>query len=158
MIAVTHVGLAVPDIDRAIAWYTDVLGFQLIAGPYSFHAAGKPYPNMTQDLQGDHVKQMKNAHLTAGNQVGLELFEFIEPRMEKQEPPGHHTGFFHLCLVADDLDALADKIEQSGGKKTSGKWNTRPGKPYYLIYCEDPFGNTIELYSHSTELMYGNKH
>jgi hypothetical protein len=55
------------------------------------------------------------------------------------------------------VEKLADKIEQSGGKKRSQVWNTRPGKPYYLIYCEDPFGNIIELYSHSTELMYGNR-
>ncbi|KON70214.1 hypothetical protein AKG34_16605 [Peribacillus butanolivorans] len=29
--------------------------------------------------------------------------------------------------------------------------------PYYLVYCEDPFGNIIELYSRSTEMMYTNK-
>ncbi|MEK4537582.1 hypothetical protein NST21_19960 [Peribacillus sp. FSL K6-1552] len=29
--------------------------------------------------------------------------------------------------------------------------------PYYLIYCEDPIGNIIELYSRSTEMMYENK-
>jgi len=157
MIAIAHVGLAVPDIEKAIDWYIDVLDFRLIAGPYSFHACEEKVPNTTQDLQGAHVKRMKNAHLTAGNGVGLELFEFVEPRMEKSEPPGHHTGFFHLCLVVDDVDAAAEKIERKGGKRVSEKWNTRPGKPYFLRYCEDPFGNTIELYSHSTELMYGNR-
>jgi len=30
-----------------------------------------------------------------------------------------------------------------------------PGeKPYRMVYCEDPFGNLIELYSHSYELTY----
>jgi catechol 2,3-dioxygenase-like lactoylglutathione lyase family enzyme len=32
MIAITHVGLAVPDIKKAIDWYINVLDFRLIAG------------------------------------------------------------------------------------------------------------------------------
>ena len=27
-------------------------------------------------------------------------------------------------------------------------------KPYRMVYCEDPFGNIVELYSHSYELTY----
>ena len=27
-------------------------------------------------------------------------------------------------------------------------------KPYRMVYCEDPFGNIIEIYSHSYELTY----
>jgi hypothetical protein len=31
-----------------------------------------------------------------------------------------------------------------------------PGeKPYRMVYMEDPFGNIIEIYSHSYELHYG---
>lgn len=157
MIAITHVGLAVPDLEKAIDWYEKILGFELIAGPYFFDASEEEKPNMTQDLQGQHIKRMKNAHLTAGNGVGLELFEFMEPRTERREAEGYHTGFFHLCLVVDDVDATAERIEEGGGKRISQKWNTRPGKTYFLQYCQDPFGNTIELYSHSTELMYGNR-
>ena len=30
-----------------------------------------------------------------------------------------------------------------------------PGeKPYRMVYCEDPFGNILEIYSHSYELTY----
>ncbi|TKH10941.1 glyoxalase, partial [Peribacillus simplex] len=92
----------------------------------------------------------------ADNGVGIELFEFEEPRM----PIGvscSYKGFFHICLVSDDIEKLADDIAASGGKRRSDIWNAWENKPYYLIYCEDPFGNIIELYSRSTELMYGNK-
>ena len=31
-----------------------------------------------------------------------------------------------------------------------------PGKkPYKMVYCEDLFGNIIEIYTHSYELHYG---
>ena len=156
MIAITHIGLSVPDLDQAIRWYEEVLGFEKIAGRYSFEQEKENQHNMTNDLQGQEVRKMRNAHLTCGNQVGLELFEFEEPR-RKQVPRGKYDGFFHLCLLVDDIEAVANRIEDAGGKKTSDMWNTRKGKPYYLQYCEDPFGNILELYNKSTELMYGNK-
>ncbi|AYE48327.1 VOC family protein [Priestia megaterium] len=159
MVAITHVGLAVPDVEEAVQWYGKVLGFKLIAGPYTFNAEEEKAENMTQDLLGSHIKKMKNAHMTADNQVGIELFEFNKPQMPLvlKDSDEQYQSYFHLCLIAEDVEKLADKIEQSGGKKRSQVWNTRPGKPYYLVYCEDPFGNIIELYSHSTELMYGNR-
>ncbi|MFQ6391498.1 VOC family protein [Priestia aryabhattai] len=159
MVAITHVGLAVPDVEKAVQWYEQVLGFKRIAGPYTFNAEEEPAENMTQDLLGSRIKKMKNVHMTADNQVGIELFEFNKPQMPLvlKDSDEQYQSYFHMCLIADDVEKLADKIEQSGGKKRSQVWNTRPGKPYYLIYCEDPFGNIIELYSHSTELMYGNR-
>jgi catechol 2,3-dioxygenase-like lactoylglutathione lyase family enzyme len=121
MIAITHVGLAVPDLEKAVDWYEKTLRFELIAGPYFFDASEEKKPNMIQDLQGQHIKRMKNAHLTAGNGVGLELFEFMEPRMERREPEGYHTRFFHLCLIVDDVDAAAERIEEGGsGSAKSG--------------------------------------
>ncbi|WP_339229087.1 VOC family protein [Oceanobacillus sp. FSL K6-2867] len=156
MTAITHIGLSVPDIEAAIKWYWEVLDFKLIAGPYTFVSELEKKPNMTNDLLGKNIKKMRNAHLISQNQVGLELFEFQEPKIENKEKQGYQ-GYFHICLIADDIEGLADKIEMSGGKKRSDIWNTWEGKPYYLVYCEDPFGNIIELYSHSTETMYANK-
>ncbi|MDP1417431.1 VOC family protein [Peribacillus simplex] len=38
MTAIIHIGLAVPDLDAAIKWYEQVLGFRLLAVPFSFDA------------------------------------------------------------------------------------------------------------------------
>lgn len=156
MIAITHIGLAVPDLESAINWYGKVLGFKLIAGPYSFQAKDEKKHNMTNDLLGEHIKKMRNAHMTSDNQVGIELFEFQEPKM-RDNKPSDYGGYFHICLIADDIEKLAEEIATTGGKRRSEIWNTWEGKPYYLVYCEDPYGNIIELYSHSTENMYANK-
>ncbi|MDI2588290.1 VOC family protein [Psychrobacillus sp. NEAU-3TGS] len=156
MIAITHIGLSVPDIEEAIKWYEEILEFKLIAGPYSFNAEEENKHNMTNDLLGDHIMKMRNAHMMTGNQVGIELFEFQEPRMKNREAK-EYEGFFHICLLTDNIERLAEKIENSGGKRCSDIWNVWKGKPYYLVYCEDPYGNIIELYNHSTETMYANK-
>ena len=38
MTAITHVGLSVPDLDRALAWYGDVLGFEALGATTSVRA------------------------------------------------------------------------------------------------------------------------
>lgn len=153
--AITHIGLAVPDLEEAIQWYEKVLGFELFAGPYQFDQQEFEAGNMTNDLQGENIQKMKNAHMTCDNQVGIELFEFQDPVLAEERTD--RLGYFHICVIVDNVEEVADVIEQTGGKRKSKLWNTRQGKPYYLIYCEDPYGNILELYSHSTELMYGNK-
>jgi hypothetical protein len=45
------------DLEGAIKWYEDVLGFKLIAGPYTFDANTAGQPNMTNDLLGAHIKK-----------------------------------------------------------------------------------------------------
>ncbi|MDM5337272.1 VOC family protein [Fictibacillus enclensis] len=93
MTSITHIGLAVPDLEGAIKWYEDVLGFTLLAGPYTFNAKTAGEPNMTNDVLGAHIKKMKNAHLMSENQVGIELFEFVEPKMPETKN-GVYSGFF----------------------------------------------------------------
>ncbi|MFS0765101.1 VOC family protein [Peribacillus phoenicis] len=78
MTAIIHIGLAVPDLGAAIKWYEQVLGFRLLAGPYSFDTSMENKPNMTNDLLGNTVKKMLNAQMMADNGVGIELFEFLE--------------------------------------------------------------------------------
>ncbi|MDM5285539.1 VOC family protein [Peribacillus castrilensis] len=57
MTAITHVGLAVPDLDAAIKWYEQVLGFKLLAGTYSFDASEENEHYMTNDLLDEYVKR-----------------------------------------------------------------------------------------------------
>lgn len=153
---ITHIGLAVPDLDQAIDWYCKIFGFYILAGPFDFNEADKPTPNMTQDLQGTEVKRMRNVHLMAKSGVGIELFEFQDPAFS-DEKPAAHSGFFHICLVVDDIVETIEKIVQHGGKQRSKIWHVNKGKPHYLVYTEDPFGHIIELYTRSTSEIYGNK-
>jgi len=153
---ITHVGLAVPNLEQAIDWYSKVFGFYVLAGPFEFNEENEKSPNMTKDLLGEEVKKVRNVHLMSSGGVGIELFEFQQPTFE-EEPLPAHSGFFHICLIVDDLVETIERIVQYGGEQTSRIWNLSEGKPYYLVYTKDPFGHTIELYSRSTSEMYGGK-
>jgi catechol 2,3-dioxygenase-like lactoylglutathione lyase family enzyme len=150
MTAITHVGLTVSDLDRAIQWYSEVLGLEPLGPPVSVRPHEGYAGTVAADVLGPSVGSFRLAHMTSANGVALELFEF-------GKPPPRWTGIFHVCLIPEDVESTAERIATSGGRRTSRVWPVFPGEPYRCCYCEDPFGNTIELYSHSHERTYANR-
>jgi catechol 2,3-dioxygenase-like lactoylglutathione lyase family enzyme len=148
MTAITHVGVAVPDLDRAVAWYSDVLGLEPLGSPAQVAAGDGHSGTVAADVLG--VDSFRQAHMTSANGVALELFEFAEQNRTWR-------GIFHVCLVPPSLDRTAARIAATGGRRTSRIWHIFPDAPYRTCYCEDPFGTTLELYSHSHERTYANR-
>lgn len=148
MTAVTHVGIAVSDLDRATRWYADVLGLEPFGPATAVRANQGHAGTVAADVLGDG--SFRQAHLTSANGVAIELFEFAEPQER-------WTGLFHVCLVPPSVERTAARIAANGGRRTSRIWPIFHGEPYRTCYCEDPFGNTIELYSHSHERTYANR-
>jgi len=91
-------------------------------------------------MLGPSVRRFRMAHLTVGNGVGLQVFEFADPVGESNvsgETPWH-GGFTHLCVTAPDIEALAQQIAERGGRSSS-VFRSIPGRPY-AAYCSDPWG------------------
>lgn len=74
-----------------------------------------------------------------------------------------HCSFAHepglpdgSCVNAEGGVWNAECIESLGGKQRMQQVRKYfpDEKPYRMVYCEDPFGNIFELYSHSYELTY----
>ena len=56
------------------------------------------------------------------------------------------------------IDALCAKIVESGGELISKLWIERgTAEEHRMCYCRDPFGDVIEIYTHSYELMQGHR-
>ena len=53
------------------------------------------------------------------------------------------------------IEQLTKKIAENGGKQRTKVWELIPDKPYKIAYCEDPFGNIIEIYTHSYQEVWG---
>jgi len=149
MSAITHVGLAVPDLDGAVCWYGDVLGFEPLGESASVHAHEGHAGVVAADVLGADFGSFRQAHLAGANGVALELFEFEGTR--------RRPGLFHFCLVVPDVSRTAERIATSGGRRCSDIWEIFRDEPYLTCYCEDPFGTVVELYSHSHERTYANR-
>jgi catechol 2,3-dioxygenase-like lactoylglutathione lyase family enzyme len=159
MTAVAHLGLTVPDLERAVAWYRDVLGFDPLGEPVEVRAHEGHAGAVAADVFGPRLGAFRQAHLASANGAALELFEFVDP---PTAPPARtfeywKTGLFHFCVVARDIERAAERIGATGGRRLTRAWEIFPGEPYRTCYCEDPFGTPIELYSHGHERTYANR-
>jgi Glyoxalase/Bleomycin resistance protein/Dioxygenase superfamily len=48
----THVGVTVTDLEKAVHWYSDVLGLQVIAGPSDLVGDDSPFGSIVKDIFG----------------------------------------------------------------------------------------------------------
>jgi catechol 2,3-dioxygenase len=116
-----HVHLKVADLDRALAFWCDVLGFE------------------ETQRYGDQA-----AFLSAGgyhHHIGLNTWE---SRGGSAPPPGT-TGLFHAAIRYPDRAALADALRRllEAGVPLDGASDHGVSEALYL---RDPDGNGVELY------------
>lgn len=153
----SHIGITVPDLERAVQFYTDVMGWYVIMGPTEVvEEPDTAIGQMCIDVFGTGWGTFRIAHLSTGEGVGIEMFEFPQNTEPKAEFSPYRTGVFHFSVKDPDVEGLAAKIVEAGGKQRMPVRYYYPGeKPYRMVYMEDPFGNIVEIYSHSYELHYG---
>jgi len=152
----SHIGISVPDVDQAVEFYTKVMGWYTIMEPTLITEDTSPIGEMCSEVFGKNWEKFKIAHLSTGDRIGVEIFQF-----KNQENPENNfeywkTGIFHFCVQDPDVEGLAARIVDAGGKRRmeAPRYYYPGEKPYRMIYMEDPFGNILEIYSHSYELIY----
>lgn len=154
--AFSHIGITVPNIEEAVKFYTEVLGFYIIMEPTVVEEENNTaIGQMCIDVFGEGWQTFKIAHLSTGDRIGIELFEFKQSRENKPQFEPFKTGLFHFSIQDPDVEGLVQKIVASGGKQRMPIREYYPTeKPYRMCYVEDPFGVVFEIYSHSYELHY----
>lgn len=155
-VAFSHVGITVTDLEKAVEFYSKVFGLYVIMGPTTIRHDDSAIGQMCDDVFGEGWGSFRIAHLSTGDGIGIELFEFPNSVRRENNFEYWKTGIFHLCFQDPDVEGLVERIVAHGGKlRMSQVRHYFPGqKPYRMVYCEDPFGNIVEVYSHSYELTY----
>ena len=152
----SHIGITVPDLDKAVKFYTEVMGFYVIMPPTEVKEENETAIGMMCiDVFGKGWGTFRIAHLSTGDRIGIELFEFKQSKDLKPRFEPFRTGLFHFSVQDPDVEGLVEKIVAAGGKQRMPIREYYPDeKPYRMCYVEDPFGNVFEIYSHSYELHY----
>jgi len=154
--AFSHIGLTVPDINKAVKFYTEVMGWYIVAKPSTV----KKNPDtaigqMCIDVFGDDWESFEIAHIATSDGIGIELFCFPHGDKSKPEFKPFNTGLFHFCVQDPNIESLTEKIVAHGGKQRMPIREYYPeDKPFKMVYVEDPFGIVFEIYTHSYELTY----
>lgn len=152
-----HIAIGVADIEAAIAWYAEVLGYRVFTGPIEL-AIEDDRTGQLKDVLGPRFRKLKIAHLSTGSGCGLELFESIDPPHERRDEDVEFwkSNIFHFCVMDPDIEGLLAKIVANGGRQLSKIWEDRPsGGTYRMAYCQDPWGTLIEVHTHSYEIVQG---
>ena len=161
--AVNHFAVSVTDIHKAMNWYKDVMGMTVLVEPFEISAVASKeeevhISNLVRTVFGKELGKFLICHLSSANGVGIELFEFIEPKSEKRKDNFDYwkTGYFHISVTEPLIEDLVNRIAASGGRKRTEVMELNPGSGKKICFCEDPFGNIIEIYSHSYEQFWAN--
>ncbi|KIW02248.1 uncharacterized protein PV09_06400 [Verruconis gallopava] len=155
---INHLGISVPDLDAAVAWYTTHLGFVQLR-PHNRVKRGPPEADVVDRgglaIYGPELNEMRIAYLASGN-IGIELFQFISPAYSgpgKPNPFGTQHwvrgGCFHIALTHPDPEALFAKLVEAGGEKI--RETARLGRGIVALYIQDPWGIIWEICSRSFE-------
>ena len=149
----SHVGITVPNLERAMDFYLNVMGWYHIAGPIIVNENEESrLSEISRGLYGKGWTRFRFAHLSSADGIGLEIFEFAHNDAPASVNTPFKTGVFHFCVQDPDVEGLVKRIVEAGGKQTSPINELAPGiKPYKMVYTQDPFGNMIEIYTHSYE-------
>jgi len=120
-VGIGHVHLKVADLDRALAFYRDVLGFE-VTQRYGHHAA----------------------FLSAGgyhHHIGLNTWESAGG----PPPPKGSTGLYHIAILYPNRVELSDALRRltEAGIPLDGAADHGVSEALYL---HDPDGNGVELY------------
>jgi len=120
-VVIGHVHLKVADLERALGFYRDVLGFEV-----------------TQRMGG------QAAFLSAGgyhHHIGLNTWESAGG----SPPPPGSTGLYHAAILYPTRAALAEALRRvlAAGIELEGASDHGVSE---AIYLRDPDGNGVELY------------
>jgi lactoylglutathione lyase family protein len=152
----SHIGLSVPDLEKAVQFYSEVMGWYVVMEPsFVKEEVDTAIGIMCQDVFGPGYEDFKIAHMVTSDGIGIELFEFKQNDKVKPTFEFAPTGMFHFSVQDPDIEGLVAEIVKHGGKQRMPIREYYPGeKPYKMCYVEDPFGIVFEVYTHSYEVTY----
>jgi len=140
LLRLTHVGIAVSDLDRSVRFYRDVLGFRL---EHELHVEGEPSDTLLR-LRGVNLDAV---YLTRDG-VRIELLRFASP--PPPPPPArvrtmHEPGLTHLSFRVADLDAMLAALRGAGERVLDETIIRIPQAQAAACFVVDPDGQLIEL-------------
>jgi len=134
-----HIGVAVPSMADAIAYYRDVMGASLITEPFDLPE------------QGVKVAFVNTPHDSGalGTQGGTQI-ELIEPLGETspilgfiaKNPAG---GQHHLCYEVDDIEVAREWFTAQGKRILGPTRIGAHGTPIFFLHPKDMLGQLTEI-------------
>lgn len=152
---VNHIGLTVPDIAEAEAFFTDVLGCQKAT---SFGPFRDDEGTFMQDLLDVDPRAVINqiSLLRCGFGSNIELFDYSAPDQKEVRPRNSDIGGHHVAFYVDDINAAAEYLKSKGIRTLMGPLPVEqgPAAGQAIIYFFAPWGLQMEAISFPGGMAY----
>jgi glyoxylase I family protein len=122
--AIHHVAILTDDYKRSKTFYTDVLGFKILAETYR------------------EERQSYKLDLTINGQYQVELFSFPEFKERASFP--EQKGLRHLAFAVENIEASVAELVSKGVDVQGIRVDELTNKKFCFFY--DPNGQPLELY------------
>lgn len=121
---VHHIAVICSDYQRSLDFYTQVLGFRILAEHYR------------------KERQSYKTDLALGDEYVIELFSFPSPPRRATHPEA--TGLRHLAFEVENLEGEVCELNRLGIAHEEVRTDEFTGKRF--LFLQDPDGLPIELY------------
>jgi catechol 2,3-dioxygenase-like lactoylglutathione lyase family enzyme len=142
--AVHAVGMTVADMERSIAFYGQVLGFEKISD-------GEAWGDEHERLHGVFGLRLRVVQMRLGEET-IELTEYLTPRGRPipVDSRSHDRWFQHVAIIVSDMDRAYGWLRQhrvehaSPAPQRLPDWNASAGG-IRAFYFKDPDGHPLEI-------------
>jgi catechol 2,3-dioxygenase-like lactoylglutathione lyase family enzyme len=142
--AVDSIGVTVSDLDRSLAFYTQVLPFQRVS-------AREESGDDIEHLYGVFGARVRIERLRLGDEQ-IELMQFLAPvgRPIPVDSRSNDRWFQHVAIIVSDMDRAYSWLRERGvqhastGPQRLPDWNPNAGG-ISAFYFRDPDGHHLEI-------------
>ncbi len=140
---VSHIAIAVRDMDRALAFWTDLVGLHITLDTIEeFAMSDRPMRR-----RAVYLREREGAH---------ESFLVLDQPCEGAAPGDvkamFDTGIHHVGFWVDDIEDIAERTRASGTPIIAGpattdslRYGEAPGSSVRTLLVRDPDGNVIQF-------------
>ena len=155
LLGMDHVGITVPVVADAVAWFEDVLGCR---SPLAFGPFSDPTGTFIQDLLDVHPRAVvEHIELVrCGNGPSIELFQYSSPDQVRSFRKNSDFGGKHIAFYVRHIDKAVAYMQSRGVEKLLGPLSVTdgPAAGQTINYFRAPFGTYIELISYPHGMAY----
>jgi catechol 2,3-dioxygenase-like lactoylglutathione lyase family enzyme len=147
--SVLPTALTVSDLERSLAFYCDLLGFEVVERlpPDAERTRWDPYHRAVSGIP-DAVIDVVYLRAPDG-ETHIELIEYVSPRLPVQSPRSlAEPGVAIVALGLSDSQAAVERLRAAGVGVLSDPvpYETDAGERSLTTYLHDPDGNALCLF------------
>jgi catechol 2,3-dioxygenase-like lactoylglutathione lyase family enzyme len=152
---VNHIGLTVPDLPQAVAFFTDVLGCQKATSFGPFRDDAGTFMQDVLDVDPRAVIE-EIVLLRCGFGSNIELFKYTAPDQKTVAHRNSDIGGHHVAFYVDDIAAAAAYLKDRGVRTLAGPIPVTegPAAGQSILYFYAPWGLQLEAISFPGGMAY----